>query len=169
MPKAASPAESRSAPDRPLAGVRPVKGHRRAGVRDNLPQAKLGNLRRCGSASTITAWATLILTTSIVICAPRRLACSLRPKRPPLVSHTDSRMRTSQGSWLGCASSGGLTKSARTNNMHLDAAALIAAASNSSHSLHHVEVVLELGDQVVLALKQAGTLHLVAAQELDRL
>jgi hypothetical protein len=31
MPRAVSPAESRSSPDRPLAGVRPVKGHRGAG------------------------------------------------------------------------------------------------------------------------------------------
>jgi hypothetical protein len=46
MPKAASPAESRSSPDRPLAGVRPVKAIAGLVIRDDLPQAKLGNLRR---------------------------------------------------------------------------------------------------------------------------
>jgi hypothetical protein len=59
MPKAASPAESRSSPDRPLAGVRPVKAIAGLVIRDDLPQAKLGNLRRCGPASAITAWAIL--------------------------------------------------------------------------------------------------------------
>jgi hypothetical protein len=42
--------------------VRPVKVIAGLVDRENLPQVKLGNLRRCGSASALTAWAILITT-----------------------------------------------------------------------------------------------------------
>jgi hypothetical protein len=49
MPKAALPAGvSLCAPDRPRAGVRLVKSSRLWEREDRPPQAKLGNLRRCG-------------------------------------------------------------------------------------------------------------------------
>ncbi len=111
MPKAVSPAGSRSSPDLPLAGVRHRKGHRRAGNREDLPQAKLGNLRRCGWASAITAWAILILTASIPTpipeCArvwflPIRLRSGLGRRSPRMARGFGYRPRLT-----GCASSGG--------------------------------------------------------------
>jgi hypothetical protein len=42
MPRAASPAESRSSPNRPPAGVRPVKAVAGLVLREDLPQAEVG-------------------------------------------------------------------------------------------------------------------------------
>ena len=66
MPRAVSPAGSRSAPDRPLAGVRHVK-ILAVWVREDRPSTgEVGNpCGGCGSASTITAWAILLTTASI--------------------------------------------------------------------------------------------------------
>ena len=114
--QAVSPAESRSAPDRPLAGVRPVKAFAGLVIATSLPQAKLGNLRRCGSASAIAAWAILLTTASIP--TPIR-ECARR-----------------KNAWFGCASFGGglHTITRRTVVQRPDAASTRSTASESGHA-----------------------------------
>jgi hypothetical protein len=40
--------------------------------REDLPQAKLGNLRRCGSVSAVTAWAISKKTASFLLMRTSR-------------------------------------------------------------------------------------------------
>jgi len=114
-----SPAESRSSPDRPLAGVRPVKAFAGLVIATSLPQAKLGNLRRCGSASAITAWAILLTTASIPTPIPE---CARR-----------------KNAWFGCASFGGglHTITGKTAIQRPDAASNRPAASEADTPTSH--------------------------------
>src|SRR5215471_15902172 len=117
--QAASPAESRSSPNRPLAGVRSVKAFAGLVIATSLPQAKLGNLRRCGSASAITAWAILLTTASIPTPIPE---CARR-----------------KNAWFGCASFGGglHTITGKTAIQRPDAASNRPAASEADTPTSH--------------------------------